>query len=366
MAIVASLLGLMAISGDVTCYGLSVLLLPLIVVVAETRREACISLMSYFLTAALILPKALVDYRGDKLGVVLVLVWIACASIPAGIWVMCWDTRFRNRVRNAVIAILVFAIPPLGVIGVLNPLSGLGTVFPHTGLSGIATYISVFLLVSFKYDRTALALIAGLYSLSWAMAGPIEKSRWHGVTTSYEIEPNDAAFEVYDRLLSELSVLGPHRHLVYPEGFLNSVTVPDVSALVFQNPWVESAVFGFEPSRGVNGVIYLEKNGRSIFYPQRQPIPITMWSPGSESHYSANWFAKPVIRVRDRTIAPIVCYEVLLVWPVVTSIVYGADDMIVVTNVKWDTTGRIERLIRAVSYSWKQLFRVPAAIAINR
>lgn len=365
MPLIAAMLGLMAISGHSLTYGVSVLLLPCLVVASHTRKETFVNMAAYFSAAASILPQALIDFDGGNSESMAVLTFVGVVGLMAGLWALSWVESFRLRVRNTMLMSLILAIPPLGVIGVMNPISGLGALVPGTGLLGITLFLTGAYLISSGRGTAAGLVFTGLLLLSLGSPQSAEKPLWKGVGTAYSLAPQNTPYASYVRLLSELPGHRHEEHLAFSESFLSGVEPAHVAEILAHKTEAESAIFGFQPSKGANGLLYVGRGGETKVYLQRQPIPLTMWNPLADNHYAANWSSSPVISVQGRVIAPLICYESLLVWPIVASVASGANTIVTISNVKWDSSKKIARLLISVNRNWAQLFDIPLTIAIN-
>jgi hypothetical protein len=95
-----------------------------------------------------------------------------------------------------------------------------------------------------------------------------------------------------------------------------------------------------------------------------------MWQPwlswiGQGDSARAHLFANPIVTSQGRRIAPLICYEQLLIWPVLQSMLHGPD-MIVATGNGWWTAGTsIVGIQRANAEAWARLFGVPLVMAFN-
>lgn len=100
------------------------------------------------------------------------------------------------------------------------------------------------------------------------------------------------------------------------------------------------------------------------------PVPVSMWQPwlswiGEGDSARAHFLANPIVTSQGRRIAPLICYEQLLVWPVLQSMLH-APDMIVATGNGWWTAGTsIVGIQRASAEAWARLFGVPLVMAFN-
>ncbi|MEK1931308.1 MAG: nitrilase-related carbon-nitrogen hydrolase [Pararhizobium sp.] len=68
-----------------------------------------------------------------------------------------------------------------------------------------------------------------------------------------------------------------------------------------------------------NVLIGVGPRDASVVYSERMPVPVSMWQPwvfGQHGGARAHFFANPSVEVADRKVAPLICYEQLLIWPV--------------------------------------------------
>ena len=107
------------------------------------------------------------------------------------------------------------------------------------------------------------------------------------------------------------------------------------------------------------------KGDHMQIYLQRQPVPISMWRPFSSDGYRAHWFENPVLKVGGEKIAPLICYESFLVWPVLESMLFGAGRIVAIGNYWWSDGKQIPAIQSTVVKSWSRLFAVPSTVAVN-
>ncbi|RWF13601.1 MAG: conjugal transfer protein TraB, partial [Mesorhizobium sp.] len=101
------------------------------------------------------------------------------------------------------------------------------------------------------------------------------------------------------------------------------------------------------------------------------PVPVSMWQPwrawfGQDGGARANFFANPVVELSGTKIAALICYEQLIVWPALQSMLYSPD-LIVATGNGWWTAGTsIAAIQQASATAWARLFAVPIVMAFNK
>lgn len=147
-----------------------------------------------------------------------------------------------------------------------------------------------------------------------------------------------------------------------------------------ENLWRDRlAGFGVEVNAGAiivdgqgynNVMLSLSSGGGNAVYHERMPVPVSMWQPwrsqtGQTGGAQAHFFDNPIATFAGRRVAPLICYEQLLVWPVLQSLFY-APDVIVATGNDWWTTGTgIIAIQRASTLAWARLFDLPLVMAFN-
>ncbi|UIK01139.1 hypothetical protein LZK82_26665 (plasmid) [Rhizobium leguminosarum] len=84
-----------------------------------------------------------------------------------------------------------------------------------------------------------------------------------------------------------------------------------------------------------------------ILYRERMPVPVRCGDRGDGSRRAVappgDFFANPVVSSSTSRAAPLICYEQLIVWPVLQSMLHDPDFIIAVGN-GWWTEGGIAKL----------------------
>ena len=95
-----------------------------------------------------------------------------------------------------------------------------------------------------------------------------------------------------------------------------------------------------------------------------------MWQPwrswlGQTGGARADFFANPVAELDGRKIAPLICYELLVVWPILQSMRSDPDVIVAVGNGWWTSGTSIVEIQRASVAAWARLFDKPLTISFN-
>jgi apolipoprotein N-acyltransferase len=99
--------------------------------------------------------------------------------------------------------------------------------------------------------------------------------------------------------------------------------------------------------------------------PQRVPVPIAMWNPFRLASAQSDWFGSGIVRIERERAGVIVCYEQLIVWPVLMTMTKHPTVLIAPANDYWAKGTTIPAFQRAAMRSWARLFGLPCLFAVN-
>ncbi|MNV81839.1 Carbon-nitrogen hydrolase [compost metagenome] len=122
---------------------------------------------------------------------------------------------------------------------------------------------------------------------------------------------------------------------------------------------------------GYDNVLVQISNQRArVIYRERMPVPGAMWQPwrqlaGESGGAQAHFFANPVVNIAGKRTAPLICYEQLIVWPILQSILHDPDIILAVGNGWWTTGTSIVDIQRMSVEAWARLFGKPFVMSFN-
>ncbi|MBB3918010.1 putative amidohydrolase [Rhizobium fabae] len=164
------------------------------------------------------------------------------------------------------------------------------------------------------------------------------------------------------------------RYVVLPESALGFWT-PTVArlwtgALSDSNATVMAGAAVVDPGGYNNVLVAIDRKGSRILYRERMPVPGSMWQPwrflfGESGGARADFFANPVVPIGAGRAAPLICYEQLIVWPVLQSMLHDSGFIIAVGNGWWTDGTSIVAIQRTTATAWAKLFAKPLVIAFN-
>jgi apolipoprotein N-acyltransferase len=98
---------------------------------------------------------------------------------------------------------------------------------------------------------------------------------------------------------------------------------------------------------------------------QRIPVPIGMWKPLQPDGARLHLLGPGVIRIANLRVAVLICYEQLLVWPILASLREEPCVIIGMANDHWAAGTSIPRYQHLVMIAWSRLFGLPHLSATN-
>ncbi|NKM57757.1 conjugal transfer protein TraB [Rhizobium anhuiense] len=363
---------------------------PLLWATAPSRTIAAFVAAGYFLAASRGLPQGVANFYRADLWPGLVLSVVASASfviVHAVFW-----TKHRSedasgrkgtdaaRALRYLLAMALTGLPPFGIAGWAHPLTAAGVLFPGWGWWGVGGTAILLVLMTDRRWQVAVAVLGGLYVWS--------ATNW----TPPKLAPGWIAVDLKQgQFLGRDSSLQYHRDLIamvrrtIAERPDARVVVLPESTLGFWTPTVERvwregllgsgltviAGAAVVDTRGYDNVmVALSADTATVLYRARMPVPGSMWQPwlrwtGQAGGARAEFFGNPMVEVDGVRIAPLICYEQLVVWPVLHSMLHSPNVIVAVGNGWWTEDTSIVAIQKASVSAWSSLFGLPVVMAFN-
>lgn len=102
-----------------------------------------------------------------------------------------------------------------------------------------------------------------------------------------------------------------------------------------------------------------------VIFVNRIPIPIGMWNPFQKESAIPAWLENGIQKINNQKIAALICYEQLLIWPVLLSVSKHPHLLIGASNHWWANNTSIPRIQRQVLSAWGRLFNIGTVYAEN-
>lgn len=373
-----------------------VLLLPVAMIFpalwarAPSRLTAALVSSGYFLAASRGLPQGVANFYAADVWPGLLL-WAMASTSFVGVHAFLWmkppdENAFGKRwaaaarVVRYLLALALTGLPPFGITGWAHPLTAAGVLFPGWGWWGVSAMVAGLSVMTTRFWPAAVITLGAFWICSaatWKEPGLPEGWRGIGMTQGKNLGRDGS--------------LGYHRDLIAAvrrtanESVGTRVVVLPESALGFWTPTVErvwqeglrgsgiTVIAGaavVEPEGYDNIMVAISADEARILYRERMPVPGSMWQPwlgwiGQAGGARAEFFGNPMVEVAGVRIAPLICYEQLILWPVLQSMLHSPDLIVAIGNGWWTSGTSIVAIQQASVTAWARLFSLPVVMAFN-
>lgn len=392
--------------------------MPAVCLMVRSRRAAFESALSYYAAGLWPMIPGLQRYVGSVASPLIpITIWLFAALLLSIPWTIAWSDRTTRYMWRVPLAFVAMSIPPLGIVGLISPLTAAGYLFPSTGWVGLAALALLpGILLSAPETTSALRTAAFVVAISTCVtlatigrvaisAEALTVPGWVAVNTHF----GDVSQSLRDysaaAFIQQTATESAARVLIFPE-----FIVPRWSEAteVFWRQTLDRCrrrgqtllIGAGLPSAGrVNHVLPVYKFSASIdalengnsspgntrdsvsleavdntllavgassgtLY-QRVPVPIGMWRPFSNANVPLRLNGPGVIEIDHQRVAVLICYEEMLTFPVLASVLRHPTAMVGISNSFWFDDTTIPRYQAAAMRSWARLFRLPLFMAVN-
>lgn len=367
---------------------LSILIfLPLCWGMAGSRVRAWALSFGYFLAGTRGLPTGAIAFFGENspawAGIAL---WLgACLALSVPYYIF-WSRDVLRRAFGFMAAVLVTALPPLGIIGWVSPLSLAGVLFPNGAWLGLSCcLILFFFLIRRNYYALGLFLIlaitANFIAKDSVRSAPLE---WEGRDTYFSGVWNGGAnqaaqllssIERAKWLVTEIELIPPGVTVVLPETLLGrwdgltEVILKDAEISLKERD--SRVLVGAELANGEGGyknaliVLGANENEQRLAV-QSMPVPISMWKPWAIDGADADLLGRGnTIKVGPYQVGSSICYEQLVLFSMLRLMLDKPDVIAAVSNVWWARESNIPIIQQQSIGALSRLFNVPVISAKN-
>ncbi|MDE3021394.1 MAG: hypothetical protein KGI54_05995 [Pseudomonadota bacterium] len=362
----AALTGWIAWPGNFLFFSI---LAPAIILNSQTRIIVFLSAMTYYLAASCGLPHGAEVFFSHASWIQGYGLWLSCGILNALPWAVFWR-KSSSHILTASISLILLALPPLGVLGWASPLTAAGWIFPGMGIAGLVLTLILILLIVLRYWAFIIVMLVVSFFMNSTYQLPIKQgvaiqTHFNGMASgslnfSSQYWRNQAAIIMAKKAIESQ---GSHNVIVLPE---TTVGTWSVSRRIMWEPVAKMAAakkdivaIGAERLRPVAGydndmVLMGGKDYR--FFPQRVPVPVSMWHPWSKGGASSNWFGKGIAQYRHHKIGYLVCYEQILVWPAVITGINNPGIVVGMANDWWARHTSFPSIQAMAFHAWGRLF----------
>lgn len=374
----AALAGIVAWSGYFYAF-LALLSLPILFKQCASTRARLILLYCYYAGSIWEVMPGAAQFFGDSATAMhplsLLTLWLVSTAVLTAPWL--WMILRPNTKAEWAfpIGLCVTAMLPTGVT---NPLTVAGVLFPGLGWAGLAITIVLFgSIAKYQWRSLGTALILSVICYVSRSELPSTRGAWEGHHTT--LGGSELTKQTPQKLYAAVSYVqntaleSDAKFQVYPEGIITHWT--PVADEFWQDTYSslrdnhQTILFGVEQSTRQKGQYLnaiLVRGEYTATYQQRVPIPYAMWRPWDNRGVPLNYFGPPILKVGRWKTAPVICYEQLLMAPVLISMTQRPDVIVSIANEYWTHGTRITEIQDSAITSWSRLFHVPLVTATNR
>lgn len=385
-------------------------LMPALVLSQSARSNAYGTAVCYYAGALWPLIVGASNFFGSGVSVLsALLLWSVACILLALPWAGFWSAKVGQWWWRAPLGLAMSAIPPLGIIGWASPIMAAGFLFPGTRWWGlIACAIAPGLVATRPRYVAPLVVIAAVACNLLRPPVSSPPADWKAINTRFggiahgttNPMPEYAAAQSIQRaaLSTNATVL------LFPETVIPTWTAatdefwrPTIQRLRTDGriiivgarlpvagrmplaPSMSDYVAAMNVLRGgsvhfrrrtISAVFQYDnaaviRGAETAIFRQRVPVPLAMWSPFGQGGARLHLFGPGIIHVGSRRAAVLVCYEQLIVWPIVASLYEQPDILLGLANDHWAAGTVILALQKASMRAWARLFALPYLFALN-
>ena len=369
---------------------ITALVIPILWVLANNRLFAYIVVLAYHLTISRgLVPGAAVFLSETHTLADACVLWLLIGigvSIP---FIVFWSSNKYKKAPCLFLAFLFsYFLPPISLIGVVNPMIAAGCLFSGWGFFGLLAMLLIYSLCVMD-RRLAWAFVVFIALTPVLGIGELKTLQkptgFYAMNTSFGKlgSGSFSFFDDYERFQMVIRDVKKEKvwnlkeeYIILPEtiaGRLNESGIrlweTELRKLLRTD---QKVVFGGEiPTNNGkkydNALIMLDRENTTIIA-QRIPVPYSMYrGPWAETGANLYLWNDGILILPDRRkAAVIICYEAFLSLPYILSFIRNPD-LILWTGNQWWCKDTSLPLIQERSVAlWAQLFNTPALLVRNR
>ena len=332
--------------------------------------------MGYFSAASwTVLPGAAIFFGHEFNPVGISMVWLGVAALLSAPWaLLCRPAWTAWAVPLCLVA---EAVPPLTAFAIANPIVSAGMMFPKLSWAGLILF---FILVGIISVRPTIGLtIATLLTLATLrIKPPAPPAGWTAINTALGGQGLDTPDPIKDfttaQYIQRTALRSKAKVIIFPESVVyrwNSATEAFWHRTLGQlanehRTLIVGATVAFAGNTTGYRNIAVVRGADNDLYDQRVPMPVSMWKPIDSSGVPMNFLGRSTITIGGRKTALLICYEQLLVWPVVRSAADKPELFIGIANDYWAVHTHFPKIQTSSLTSWGRLFNLPVLSAVNQ
>jgi hypothetical protein len=356
---------------------LSLLLPAIITQTGKKSAQWALAFLWFFAGSISVIP-ATVGFFGSQalpLGLIMCFISSALLALP---WVI------ASTPVMAVMAVLLDAIPPIGLIGWLSPLAAAGWLFPGQGLAGLVgcLLVMIWIAVMSKQPTNSYSVyITGGILFAWILIAnvtyiqPATPTGWIGIQTSV-LPDNGNVFQTItnNRSVIEAAQTQNKHHgtfLLFPEAILGDWWTGTRTQFASAVPLGQTWFIGAATKEGGAhwDALVIARAHSTVsngFSRAALPMPVSMWRPGFHEGFAASWH-ESAQKIGNNRVWANFCFDQVLPWVWIDGMLQHPDLVLLPSNSWWaQPWNPAPEIQRAEALAWIRLMGVPAILANNR
>jgi hypothetical protein len=399
--------------------------MPVACLVPGTRKDAFKSALGYYIGGLWPIVPGLGRYIGQSATILIPLaIWVLAAIMLSVPWTLAATSDRFQCLWRAPLALVATVIPPLGIIGVASPLTAAGYLFPGTawaGLAAVALMPGIILATGPPAFRRwgIRCLLIGLYVALGVggrlfSPGDVAPPRgWIAVNTNFGDVSQLFRDFVAAQFIQQKATESSARVLIFPEAVVprwseateafwretldrcrnrgqilaigaglpvqtrtsmgNPHKISDlklydfstaIAALKRMDTTFPHAVQGKPAPEPIHNTMLVVGSESGTFF-QRVPVPVGMWRPFSRTSVPLRLNAPGVLAIDHQRVAVLICYEQMLTFPILASMLQHPTVIVGISNTFWVDGTTIPRYQAMALRGWASLFGLPCFLAVN-
>jgi hypothetical protein len=382
--------------------------MPTLVMCQAGRQAAYFSSLCYYAGALWPLMPAARNFFGPKVSMLSALgLWASACVLLSVPWLLVWSSKRYQAWWRTPLGIILGVIPPIGIIGCASPMMAAGFLFPGTSWWGLVACLLAPGIIA-TWPAQGLVGLGICTFLAYATGAPVPPppSGWVAVDTHFGAIAHGTPsvtdeFRVV-QLIQAATLSLDAKVILFPETVMPTWTsatdafwapfiaqlervdktvvigtrIPTVPLIARTVEYAAAAAilngghpgvsrtseqrhsWAYENSVVVRGI------GRDEFH-QRIPVPISMWNPFQSGGARLHVISTGLLQIRNQRAAVLICYEQLLVWPVIAALLAEPTVFLAPANLHWARGTLIPQHQQLAMSAWSHLFRVPYLVAVN-
>ncbi|MBV9268037.1 MAG: hypothetical protein JO061_17855 [Acidobacteriaceae bacterium] len=345
---------------------------PACALLQRKRLYAAAVAFAYYAGAIWLVMPSVETFFGPKPGKLdAVAIWLCGAALLTVPYALLWTLNHRTIALRSILAVLVSVPPPLGIIGVANPITAAGFLFPGTAWFGLAATLAAIATLCVRPASATIIITVVAIGCNLIYPGdPKPPADWEAVNTDFGGVGRNASAELNAaRFIQQRVLASKARVIVFPETVVPRWT--EATDLFWQQALDALASSGKTILLGTtfdipgqvgyeNGIVI--RGAQTGTFLQHIPVPVGMWNPFRSSSVPLNFSGPSCITIDHRRAAILICYEQVLTWPMLAAAVNQPEILVAIANDSW-AQARVAAIQRGVLASWARLFSVRTAFA---